>query len=84
MIGVIIFTIISLILGTLLVITDIKINKQKNEITSHLPGYNCGACGYGSCLGMEEAIEENIDNYKKCKFIKDSQTIEYFEKLKGH
>lgn len=81
MIGVIIFTLTALILGTLLVLTD---NHFKNEdkIEEYLPGYNCGACGFGSCAGMKEAILENKENYKKCKFIKDSKAIAYFESLK--
>ena len=32
-----------------------------------MPGYNCGACGYGSCAGMEKAMEQDVMNYKKCK-----------------
>ena len=55
MIGILILTMTSLILGTILVLTDLFINKKDNkteEILKHLPGYNCGACGYGSCSGM--------------------------------
>lgn len=82
MIGVIIFTITGLILSIIIVLTDNHFNNNKDkEILEKLPGYNCGACGYGSCEGMKEAILENKENYKKCKFIKDEQIKEYFDNL---
>lgn len=82
MIGVLLFTITGLILGTLLVLTDNYFKKNEiDKIEENLPGYNCGACGFGSCAGMKEAILENKENYKKCKFIKNEKAIEYFEKL---
>jgi Na+-translocating ferredoxin:NAD+ oxidoreductase RNF subunit RnfB len=82
MIGIIIFTIIALILGTLLVLTDNYFNKETDKIEEYLPGYNCGACGFGSCAGMKEAIQENPENYKKCRLIRNERAIEYFESLK--
>lgn len=82
MIGIIIFTITGLILGTILVLTDNYFKKNNTDkIEEYLPGYNCGACGFGSCAGMKEAILENKENYKKCKFIKDEKIKEYFENL---
>lgn len=82
MIGVLIFTLTALILGTLLVMTDNHFKEETNKIEEHLPGYNCGACGFGSCAGMKEAILKDKNNYKKCKFIKDEKAIEYFLSLK--
>ena len=81
MIGIIIFTITGLILSIPLVIIDNQYNKKIDKIEQYLPGYNCGACGFGSCAGMKEAILDNKKNYKKCKFIKNKEAIEYFEKL---
>jgi len=51
-----------------------------------LPGYNCGACGFGSCDGMAKAMLENVDNYKKCKplrgeLLKEMET--YIQKIKN-
>lgn len=81
MIGIIIFTITGLILGLILVLLDNKFKDEDKEILKHLPGYNCGVCGFGSCEGMKEKILENKENYKKCKLIKDSETIKFFENL---
>ena len=84
MIGILIFTVTALLLGTLLVLTDNHFKKEDNKIEENLPGYNCGVCGFGSCAGMKEAILENPDNYKRCKLLKDSKAIEYFESLKSN
>lgn len=81
MIGIIIFTITALILGTVLVLTDNHFKKENDKIEEYLPGYNCGACGFGSCAGMKEAILKDKNNYKKCRFIKSKEAIDYFENL---
>lgn len=81
MIGVVIFTVTGLLLGIPLVVLDNKFKKD-DKIEEYLPGYNCGACGFGSCAGMKEAILEDSENYKKCRFIKNEEAIDYFESLK--
>lgn len=87
MIGIVIMTFISLILGLIIVIVDSKINtKSKSEIYLELlPGYNCGACGYAGCKGMSEAMLEDINNYKKCKPLRGEklkELEEYISKMK--
>jgi len=37
-------------------IFEIKIDPVVAKVVSALPGLNCGACGYGSCLALAEAI----------------------------
>ena len=55
----------SLILGIILV--NVSDNKDSNDekILECLPGINCGACGFGSCKGMVEAIKKDKNNSKK-------------------
>ena len=68
MIAVLIMTVTAFILGLVLVLTDLFINKKdknEEEYLKRLPGYNCGACGYGSCSGMAKAMIQNIEAYKK-------------------
>jgi len=43
------------------------LTEAQEEYLKRLPGYNCGACGFGGCKGMSEAMLEDINNYKKCK-----------------
>lgn len=68
MIGILIMTILAFVLGIALVIIADKTEKQ--DYLKYLPGYNCGVCGFGSCKGMSEAMEKNIESYKKCKLLK--------------
>lgn len=88
MIGIIILTVLGVILGIALVTVDQKLNckdKKEEQYSKLLPGYNCGACGFGSCDGMAKAMMENIDNYKKCKPLRGDALKEmeaYVEKLK--
>jgi RnfABCDGE-type electron transport complex B subunit len=37
-------------------IFEVKIDPAVAKVASFLPGLNCGACGYGSCLAAAEAI----------------------------
>lgn len=70
MIGIIVLTLLAFFLSIILVFVEQKLNreeKKEDKFRELLPGYNCGACGYGSCDGMSKAMMEDVDNYKKCK-----------------
>lgn len=70
MIGILIFALTALILGSALVFVDTKLNKVDNrveEITALLPGLNCGTCGKSGCKAMAEAILTNPREYKNCR-----------------
>lgn len=41
-----------------------------NEIFDHLPGFDCGACGYPSCRSMAEAIADGQQQLGDCRIIK--------------
>lgn len=79
MIGILIMTLVALILGTLLVLTDLFINKKdikEEEFFKRLPGYNCGACGFGSCSGMAKEMCKNVECYKKCRPLRGDKLKE--------
>ena len=82
MIGILIITILAFIIGVLLVTLDKKEDSKKEEYLKRLPGFNCGACGFGSCEGMAEAMCKCIDNYKKCKPLRGEKLKEMEEYLK--
>ncbi len=44
--------------------------EDEDVLLKYLPGYNCNACGFGSCKGMCKAILKDKNNYKKCKPLK--------------
>lgn len=89
MIGIVILTLLGLILSVVLVTVEQKLNKKENkeeEFSKLLPGYNCGACGYGGCEGMAKAMLENIENYKKCRPLRGDALKEmeaYIRKING-
>lgn len=43
--------------------------KAINEAFDHLPGYDCGACGFPSCRAMAEAIAEGHQSVHDCKIL---------------
>ena len=75
--GVIYFTIIAFVLSLIIVIlNNILFSKNKeDEIVKMLPGYNCGACGYGSCAGMSNALLKDKNAINKCKIAKNKEEI---------
>lgn len=87
MIGIIILTVTALIISIVLVILEDKLSIKDNEfenIRKLLPGYNCGACGYGSCDGMAKAILNNKAAYKKCKPLKGESKEKLEKYLQEH
>lgn len=76
MIGILVLTITAVILGIILVLVN-----DEDEILKHLPGLNCGACGFGSCKGMAEAIKKDKMNYLKCKPLRGKKKEELEEIL---
>lgn len=81
MIGILIVTLLAFFLGLIIVILDSKLqDKQEDQFRKLLPGYNCGACGFGSCSGMAKKMCEDINVYKKCKPLKG----ENLEKMQNY
>lgn len=46
-----------------------KVNETVKSILKHLPGYNCGACGYPGCDLFAEALLKKQVNLFDCIFI---------------
>lgn len=81
MLGIIILTgtsfILSIIITIVSILTDKKTNLNESEILNLLPGYNCGACGFGSCKGMASTISnDGINSYKSCPILKGKKLEE--------
>lgn len=62
---IIIITVIGIVCGILIYIAYRKIPQKvqglekTEEISSILPGLNCGACGYAGCFGLAQALTQN-------------------------
>lgn len=79
MIGIVIFTGTALILSIILAFISTKFSVGFNleEVYQNLlPGYNCGACGFDTCLGMAEKMVEDPMNYKRCKPLRGEKLKE--------
>ncbi len=79
MVGILIMTVFSFLLGLILIIVEAKIGKDEDlekEFEKLLPGYNCGACGYDTCRGMSVAMMEDPLNYQKCKPLRGDKLKE--------
>lgn len=77
--GVIILSLTSFIISIILVFVSDKLKKQNDKINDyliHLPGINCGMCGYITCEGMANAMLENEAVYKKCKILRGNKLEE--------
>lgn len=85
MVGVLIVTIIAFILSILLVLVNFYLNKvdqETKDILAILPGYNCGACGFGGCTDMAfQIVKKNVDP-KRCKFLTEDQYQKILKYLK--
>lgn len=78
---------LSLIFGSILIFLEYFLSKKSSvgkekEYLEMLPGYNCGACGYGSCAGMAQAMLKDPEAYKKCKPMKKEMKEKIEEYLK--
>ena len=83
--GIIILGITALFLGVILSFAEyILKDNQIEEIEKRLPGYNCGACGHGSCKGMAIAIKNDISEYKKCRILRGDKLTELEKYLDKH
>ena len=56
------------------------------HVTSQLPGYNCGGCGYPGCSGFADALVSGDESSWKCKPCKadaKAQIIDYLKTTPG-
>lgn len=68
MIGILILTTLGFISGiTIMLISNDSSNINIEKIEKMLPGYNCNACGFGSCKGMANNAIKDKTLLKKCK-----------------
>lgn len=83
---VIILVILAFVFGSTLIFLNARLNdsdKKKEEVLKRLPGYNCGACGFGSCMGMADAILKDKEVYLKCRPMRKEAKEELKEYLEN-
>ena len=75
-------TITAFLIGVIIVLIDTESENKESNIEDTLPGVNCGACGYGTCSEMAKKINEDFDNYKKCRLLRGDKLEKFLEKNK--
>ena len=73
--AIIMMLVLGAILGLGLGIADrflsVEVDERIEKVSSMLPNYNCGSCGYAGCSGLAEALVEGevtvVGTCKPCK-----------------
>lgn len=66
-------------------IFKVEVDERIETITTMLPGYNCGACGYPGCAGFaENIVAGNVQKLGDCKPGKDAHYDPILAYVKDH
>ena len=86
----IVMLIIGMTLGLLLAVAAkvfaVEVDERIEKVTSLLPGYNCGSCGYPGCSGLASALvnkETDVVNCRSSTQEKRDEIVEYLNSTKG-
>ena len=64
----------------------VEVDERVEHVSSLLPNYNCGGCGYAGCAAMAEAlVSGEISDFrcKPCKGDKKEEIITYLKETPG-
>jgi len=88
--AVIILAILGVVLGVILGLADkflkVEIDSRVEQISSMLPQFNCGACGFPGCMGLAEAIVAQEGRVSACTPLKADaaqEIYQYIEEAEG-
>lgn len=81
---------IGAILGLVLSIASkvfyVKVDEREEKVTTMLPGYNCGSCGYPGCNGLASALvnkETEVVGCRPCKPDQRQAIVDYLNSTPG-
>lgn len=58
---------LGLLLGVAQKYLKVEADERIDEVTSRLPGVNCGGCGFAGCQGLATAlVEGKVDRVSQC------------------
>ncbi len=67
-------TFLGLLLGIAGIYFTVEVDDRVEVVTTMLPGYNCGACGYAGCNGLATAlVNGEAQSPTQCKPSKQEQ-----------
>lgn len=80
-------SVLGLGLGVADKLLKVEVDERIDTVTTMLPGYNCGGCGFPGCSGMATAlIEGTVNQVGRCKPCKPEQKqaiVEYINTTPG-
>ena len=65
--------VLGLVLGIAGIYFTVEVDHRLETVTTMLPGYNCGACGFPGCSGLASAIVDGKAASASCKPAKPEQ-----------
>lgn len=76
--AIILMLVLGAVLGLGLGLADkylkVEVDEREETVTSMLPGYNCGSCGFPGCSGMAAAlVNGEVKKVSTCKPSKPDQ-----------
>ena len=87
-VAVIMMLVLGAVLGLGLGVADkylkVEADVRVEKVTSLLPGYNCGGCGYAGCAGFAAALVSGEAEVVLCKPSKPDQKTAINEYLEAH
>lgn len=80
LIAIVMMLVLGAVLGLGLGIADkylqVEVDERIEQVSSMLPNYNCGGCGYAGCAGLAEAlVNGEINVVGACKPCKAEQKV---------
>ena len=68
-------------LGVAAKVFHVEPDTRVDFVTAHLPGYNCGGCGYPGCSGFADALVSGDTDSWQCKPSKPDAKKEIIDYL---
>ena len=66
---------------------QVEVDERIETVTSMLPNYNCGSCGYAGCSGLAEALVTGevsvVGTCRPCKADQKEKIAEYLNTTPG-
>lgn len=65
----------------------VEVDERVEKVSSMLPNYNCGGCGYAGCTGLAEALVNGeikvVGTCKPCKPEQKEEIAQYLNTTPG-
>lgn len=89
--AIILMLVLGAILGLGLAFADkylaVEVDERIETVTSMLPNYNCGSCGFAGCSGLAQALVEGeldtVGTCRPCKAEQKAKIAEYLNNTPG-